>query len=209
MMGKKPGDVALADRLLAGDESAFEEFFAGYFPRVYRFACSRLQGDEDAAEEVAQTTMIKALGKLHTYRGEAALLTWLCAFCRREIAAWLERAGRTTDVSLTDDRPEIRSALDVLAAMSRDDPERELHRRELSRLVQTTLDHLPARYGDALEWKYIEGLTVEEIARRLGVGYKAAESILTRARQAFREGFSSVGPAWLHQARLDRGSTEG
>jgi RNA polymerase sigma-70 factor, ECF subfamily len=209
MMGKKPGDVALADRLLAGDESAFEEFFAAYFPRVYRFACARLRGDQDAAEEVAQTTMIKALGKLHTYRGEAALLTWLCAFCRREIAAWLERMGRTSDVSLTDDRPEIRSLLDVLAAMSHDDPERELHRRELSRLVQTTLDHLPARYGDALEWKYVEGLPVEEIARRLGVGYKAAESILTRARQAFREGFSSVGPAWLQQAGLNRRSKEG
>jgi RNA polymerase sigma-70 factor (ECF subfamily) len=79
--------------------------------------------------------------------------------------------------------------LDAIATLSRDDPENELHRRELSRLVQAVLDQLPARYGDALEWKYIEGIPVQEIARRLGLGYKAAESLLTRARQAFREGF--------------------
>ena len=184
-----PGDLALARRLIAGEESAFEEFFAGYFPRLYRFARVRLGGNEDAAEDVVQTTLIKALDKLHTYRGEAELFTWLCTFCRREIAAWFERTGRTADVSLADDRPETRAVLDAIAALSRDDPESELHRRELSRLVQAVLDRLPARYGDALEWKYIEGLPVQEIAERLGLGYKAAESLLTRARQAFREGF--------------------
>jgi RNA polymerase sigma-70 factor (ECF subfamily) len=175
--------------MLAGDESAFEEFFADYFPRVYRFACVRLAGNGDAAEEVVQSTLIKAIHKLHTYRGEAALLTWLCTFCRREIAAWHERSGKTVEVSLMDDQPETRAVLDAIADLSRDDPERELHRRELSRLVQGVLDQLPERYGDVLEWKYIEGLPVLEIAQRLGLGYKAAESLLTRARQAFRDGF--------------------
>jgi RNA polymerase sigma-70 factor (ECF subfamily) len=182
-------DFALARRLLAGDESAFEEFYAEYFPRLYRFACARLGGNEDDAEEVVQSTLIRAINKLHTYRGEAALLTWLCTFCRREIAAWLERAGKTLEVSLMDDHPEVRAVLDAIAALSRDDPEHQLNRREVSRLVQGVLDQLPAHYGDALEWKYIEGLPVREIAQRLGLGYKAAESLLTRARQAFREGF--------------------
>lgn len=184
-----PGDLALARRLIAGDESAFDEFFAGYFPRLYRFARVRLGGNEDAAEDVVQTTLIKALDKLRTYRGEAELFTWLCTFCRREIAAWFERTGRTADVSLADDRPETRAVLDAITVLSRDDPGTELDRRELSRLVQGVLDRLPARYGDALEWRYIEGLPVQDVAQRLGLGYKAAESLLARARQAFREGF--------------------
>ena len=65
-------------------------------------------------------------------------------------------------------------------------------RRELSRVVQVTLDHLPGRYGEVLAWKYIEGTSVEEIGRRLGLGHKAAESLLTRARQAFREAFCAA-----------------
>ena len=88
-------DWDLACRLRAGEERAFEEFFAEYLPRLYRFARVRLGGDEDAAEEVAQTTLIKALAKVSTYRGEAALFTWVCAICRREIAVWFARTRKT------------------------------------------------------------------------------------------------------------------
>jgi RNA polymerase sigma-70 factor (ECF subfamily) len=184
------GDLDLARRLRTGDESAFEAFFAEYFPRVYRFARVRLGGDDDAAEEVAQTTLIKALAKVGTYRGEAALFTWLCAFCRHEIAGWFVRTGKAARLSRADDSADTRDVLDAIAALSRDDPEQEYERRELSRLVHATLDHLPGKYGDALVWKYLESTPVEEIGRRLGLGYKAAESLLTRARQAFREGFA-------------------
>lgn len=202
-------DLALARRLIAGDQSAFEQFFADYFPRVYRFARTRLEGSDDAAEEVVQTTLIKALAKIHTYRGEAALLTWLCTFCRHEIAAWYSRAGRAGEVVMDTAAPEARAILDALALLSQDDPERALDRQEVCRRVHATLDHLPPRYGDALEWKYLDGLSVEEIARRLGVGYKAAESLLTRARQAFRDGFGTLAAPRLAGASSDSGSAEG
>jgi RNA polymerase sigma-70 factor (ECF subfamily) len=185
-------DLALARRLLAGDEAAFDEFFAAYSHRLYRFALGRLDGNHDAAEEIVQRVMIRGLERLRSYKGEAALLTWLCTLCRREIAAFRERQGRAREVSLFEDRVELRAMLDALAASDLDHPESELRRRELTDLVQFTLDHLPGRYGDVLEWKYIHDLSVDEIARRLGVGYKAAESLLTRARAAFREGFSIV-----------------
>ena len=62
-------------------------------------------------------------------------------------------------------------------------------------LVQRVLDHLPSHYADALEWKYIDEVSVQEIAQRLGVGAKAAESLLTRARRAFRDALLTVAPA--------------
>ena len=55
-----------------------------------------------------------------------------------------------------------------------------------------TLDCLPERYGDALEWKYIQELSVHEIATRLKVTPKAAESLLSRAREAFRDAFAAI-----------------
>ncbi|HEY7498486.1 MAG TPA: RNA polymerase sigma factor [Vicinamibacterales bacterium] len=183
-------DVALARRVIAGEEAAFDEFFSLYFPRLYRFALTRLAGNEDAAEEIVQRVLIRAIDRLHTYKGEAALLTWLCTLCRREIGRLREQSGRDREISISDERPELRAALELVSALSSGDPDAELQRRELSRIVQLTLDHLPGRYGDALEWKYIQGLSVDEIAGRLGVGYKAAESLLTRARAAFREGFA-------------------
>lgn len=189
-------DVGLARRVLAGEEAAFDEFFGRYFQRLFRFALPRLDGNEDAAEEVVQRVLIRAIAKLDSYKGEAALLTWLCTLCRREAARWHEQQGRLREISLFDDRPDIRAALDTLSLVEADDPESALRRQELSALVQLTLDHLPGRYGDILEWKYIQGLSVGEIAERLDVGYKAAESLLTRARAAFREGFSFVSADW-------------
>ena len=194
-------DLALARRVIAGDEAAFDEFFGRYFPRLYRFALPRLGGNEDATEEIVQLVLIRGLDRLSSYKGEAALLTWLCTLCRREISRWRERQGRFREVSLFDDRPEMRAALDALAVVDIDDPETALHRRELAVLVQQTLDHLPGRYGEVLEWKYIHGLSVDEIAERLGVGYKAAESILTRARAAFRDGFAFVTSDWSEYRR--------
>jgi len=201
-------DLALARRVLAGTEAAFEEFFDRYFPRLFRFALPRLAGNEDDAEEIVQRVLIRAMTRLGTYRGEAPLFTWLCTLCRREIAGWRQRTGLLHEVSLSDDRPEMLAALECLASVEADDPEATLRRRELCGIVQLTLDHLPSRYADVLEWKYIQGLSVPEIAARLGLGYKAAESLLSRARAAFREAFSSAAAEWSAPAsRYARGES--
>ena len=189
-------DRFLVRRMLRGDESAFAEFFDANFGALFRFAMPRVDADAHAAEEVVQATLCRAVRKLDTYRGEAALLTWLCTFCRHEISAHLEKEGkRPPMVEWIDDLPEVAAALDSLAAAAR--PEAALQRSETARLVQVILDRLPQRYGDALEWKYIDGLSVGEIAERLGIGPKAAESTLTRAREAFRDAFTAArGAAW-------------
>ena len=179
--------------MLAGEERAFDEFFDRHFPGLYRFARARLGGGEDAAEEAAQVTLCKGIEKLATYRGEATLFTWLCTFCRHEIAAWHRRYGRFAPfIDLVEDIPEVRAALESLSATYGDEPERAMGRQEQRRLVQVALDELPPHYGDALEWKYLDEISVNEIATRLGVSSKAAESLLTRARVAFREIFSSL-----------------
>jgi RNA polymerase sigma-70 factor (ECF subfamily) len=190
-------DRALVNRMVAGQEPAFEEFFAAYFPPLFRFALARLR-DQAAAEEVVQAALCRAVTRLRSYRGEAALFTWLCTFCRHEISSYLGGQARRREaahVDLVEELPEVRAALESLAARGPADPETALRREELKRLVQVTLDRLPRRYGDALEWKYIEGLSVLEVAERLGLGAKAAESLLARAREAFRDGFLSVGGA--------------
>ena len=111
---------------------------------------------------------------------------------RYEIAAHWKRLGRSApEVELVEDSPEIRAALESLAAKD-DAPDVAYDRRELGRLVRLTLDHLPVRYGNALDMKYIHGLPVREMAVRLDMTPKAVESLLTRARQAFRDGFAAV-----------------
>jgi RNA polymerase sigma-70 factor (ECF subfamily) len=186
-------DKALVDQLLSGDDEAFEEFFQAYFPRLFRFAVVRLNYDKDAAEEVVQATLTRVIQKLETYRGEASLFTWLCTFCRHEISAFYKKSQRQpSQIDLIEEIPEIRAALESLIDTASDQPDDRLRRKEIGRLVRVTLDHLPPHYGDALEWKYIQGFSVREIATQLGVSPKATESLLTRARQAFRDAFGTL-----------------
>src|SRR5213593_2369161 len=120
-------DREIVGGMLAGEEDAFNQFFEGHFPRVYRFALRRLGQDADAAEDVVQVTLWKAITALKSYRFEAALFTWLCTICRREIAAHHERHGRRFEqVALVEDSPEVRAALDSLAAEQGQDPESQL-----------------------------------------------------------------------------------
>lgn len=184
------GERELVRRMLGGDEGAFDEFFADYFPRLFRFAVLRLR-DADAAEDIVQTSLIAAVRHLSSWRGEASLFTWLCTICRREIGAWQKRTSRRVIVSIEDDDPGVRAALDSIGAAA-EAPDAGLARADTGRIVQLALDHLPPRYSRALEWKYLEELSVDDIAGRLQCTPKAAESLLTRARDAFRDAFAAI-----------------
>jgi RNA polymerase sigma-70 factor (ECF subfamily) len=185
-------DRKLVARLVKGDERAFDFFVDQYYPRLFRFAYSRIGRDADAAQDVVQNTFANVIRKIASYRGEAALFTWLCSFCRYEIAAfWRQKGKQAPEIELIEDSPHARAALETLGA-SPDGTGGRFEREELARRVWAVHDDLPVRYGNALQWKYIQGLSVREIASLLGASPKAAESVLTRARQAFRDGFAAV-----------------
>jgi len=183
----------LIRRMLAGEQRAFDAFFDGHFGRLFRFALPRLGGDVEATREVVQSTLGKAMRKLSHYRGEAALFTWLCQICRREVVDHLRSHRRHADrIVLIDDQPDLRAAIESIEAPEEYDLVKTHGRAEVGRLVQAVLDRLPSRYGDALEWKYVEGHSVEEIGQRLGIGHAAAQSLLARARAEFRDALERV-----------------
>jgi RNA polymerase sigma-70 factor (ECF subfamily) len=187
----KNEDLRLVRRLIRRDERAFEEFFDGYFQRLYRFAWTRLERDDEAAAEVVQETLCRAIDKLASYRGDAPLFTWMCSICRNRIADRFAEAQRLRPLDLAEDGPAARVVLESVLARP-EGPEQAARRRELVRFVHATLDHLAPHYARALELRYLDGLSVPEVAERLGLGYKGTESVLSRARAAFRDGFAAL-----------------
>lgn len=184
-------DRALAESLLGGDEREFERFFNEYFPRLYRFAVTRLAAESEAAEDIVQTTLMNAMRSIASYRGEASMFSWLCQICRNEISAHFRRLSRSVPVVAADDEA-LQPLLELLEADAAAQPEVLAERAELKQLIQDVLDRLPANYGDALEWKYVQGESVDEIAARLRLTQLAAQSLLSRARSAFREALGAL-----------------
>jgi len=155
-----------------------------------------LSDDPEGAREVVQITLTRAARKLDTFRAESALFTWLCAICRNEVSDWLRRQGRYRDhIVLVEDFPEVQAAVDSFHAPLEDSPERHYERVEAMRLIQVALDRLPAKYGDVLEWKYVEGHSVKEISAKLDIGAEATQSLLARAKRAFADVYSSMTKA--------------
>ncbi len=180
-------DRELVRRLLRGEEAAFDRFIGDYYPRLYRFAHRRLGGNADSALDVVQATFQKVIPRLGSWRGEASLFSWMCGFCRFEIAGIWKGEGP----EIAEDDPHVRAVLESLPALD-EPPDRDYERKEVGRAVRVALDHLPRHYVAALEWKYLGGLSVQEIAGRLAMTPKATESLLTRARQAFRDAFTEL-----------------
>jgi RNA polymerase sigma-70 factor (ECF subfamily) len=185
-------DRVLVKALIKGSERDFNQFFEQYFTRLYRFAVSRMQ-DEEAVKDIVQTTMMNAIKNLDSYRGEAALFTWLCQICRNEINGYYRKLARSVPEVTADDEA-IRPILETLEAGDEFDPEDQFAQLQTRRLIGEVLDFLPYNYGRALEWKYILGLSVGEIAGRLELTDLAAQSLLSRARVAFKEALADISP---------------
>ena len=183
-------DKQLVKQILKGNERAFESFFNLYYTRMFRF-CQRRVSDTDA-EDIAMQTIQQAIRRIETYRGDASLLTWLYHVARSQLSAHFRREAKHQPVVLFEDNESLRQEVEAQANDDVDSPESAHIVKQNHNLIHSLLDQLPANYGDLLEWKYIEGLSINEIAARLGSNSVAVQSSLARARRAFRRSYDKV-----------------
>lgn len=187
-------DKILVSRLLAGEEQAFREFFDEYFDRLYRFAMARTRGEADLSEEASQRALCRAVRRLDSFRGDASLFSWLAQICRNELADLLEARQRDANRSISlDSEDGAQREVAALSSEAAKGPAAELEQVDLGRLIRALLDELPGRYGEILEWKYMEELSTQDIAERLHTTVEAAQSALQRARQSMRNALSARG----------------
>lgn len=177
----RQGVDAVAVRLQAGDERALEQLFELYVPRLYRFIHRSLgDGETVEVEDLLQETMVAALRSLHRYRGDSALYTWLCAIARHKVQDHIrqrQRSRRRMSPSPLDE-------LGELATSSRSSFEGAFVQQQV---VEQALRELPPDYRTVLVGKYMEGLSVAELAQVMARSEKSVESLLTRARAAMRD----------------------
>jgi RNA polymerase sigma-70 factor (ECF subfamily) len=180
MRAKYKDDLELARRMSRGDEDEFNTFYAHYADLVFGFIVHLFKGPRTDAEEILQDTFLTAIRMLPSYRGQGRLSSWLNGIARHKVADFWRRKG-------LEDSPLIASPTDLEELIDSGPlPEEVLNRSTLRLRLIEALAELPDEYRLALIARYANDDPVEDIARQLGRSYKAAESLLSRAKAALR-----------------------
>lgn len=169
----------LISRVLAGDRVAARELYDAHAPRVYRLAY-RLTGDEELARESTQDVFVRAFRRLGTFRGDAALSTWLHRITLTVVAGTMRKVKRLRERE-TELEPGFATDADTRAV----DP---MLREKLHRAI----DALPEHYRTTVIMHDIEGYTHLEIAQALGVAEGTSKSRLFLARAQLRAALGRV-----------------
>jgi len=174
-------DAELIRCVQAGDQAALGMLYRRYLPALWRYAYGRLGGDRHAAEDTVSETFLAAIDGLHDLDPEGgSVYGWLIGIARHKLADRARLMNRA-------DRAGAVLAAEQGGHDSGGNPHSDLETAERRTRVAEAVDRLDDDHRLALQWKYLEGLSVREIAGRLGRSDRGAESLLYRARNALRQ----------------------
>ena len=188
-------DTAWKRRAVRGEADAIDQFVTASMEPLFRFCFYRVGQNRHLCEEVVQETITRAISQLPNYdpsRSRDQTFPWLTGLARNEIRRVLQQAAATTSLEAIWARmdDQLRAIFNRLE--SEPLTEDVLERAETREMVNATMSQLPPHYREALEAKYVERHSVREIAAQRATSDKAIESLLTRARQAFRKTFLAL-----------------
>jgi RNA polymerase sigma factor (sigma-70 family) len=168
----------LVKQILAGDKKAIEKFCTKYQKPLLAFVGKRVKNKRDA-QDVVQETLISGLNSLPNFNFKSFLFSWLCSIAKHEIADFYRK--RKLKTILFSKMPFLQNWADDALG-----PQGKYLKEELKEEISFVLESLTEGYSKILRLKYIEGMTMKAIAKKLSITVKAVESRLYRARKKFR-----------------------
>lgn len=160
-------------RVLDGDRLAARELYDAHVSRVFSLAY-RMCGDEEQARDLVQESFIRVFSRLSTFRGDAALSTWVYRVTLSVVAnARRRHRGRDRET----DFDSIEPIADDRVADADPDLKERLH---------AAIESLPEIYRTTLVMHDVEGFTHVDIAAALGVAVGTSKSRLSFARAQLR-----------------------
>jgi len=182
-----PDDVALLERIRAGDERTCEALVRQHAGRMLAVARRFLRTEEDSADAV-QDAFLSAFRSLEGFQGNSALGTWLHRILVNVCIMRLRARSRSREVRIDDLLPTFDQSGHHSHPVRawEDEALARLTRSETRAHVWACIDRLPDAYREVLLLRDIEELDTEQTAQQLGIHPGAVKTRLHRARQALR-----------------------
>ena len=178
-------EATLIQRCAARDEDACAELVSEHQRMVYQLSLNLL-GDHNEALDLSQEVFLRVFRTIHTFRGHAALRTWIYRIVinqARNRQRWWRRRHRAQQISLDE---HIRNHGELPESNNGGSPDRLLGQKLLADRIKFALDQLPFDQKTALVLREIDGLSYEESGFSLGIAVGTVKSRLARAREALR-----------------------
>ena len=191
VLALEPRELALSERLRAGEMEAFSELVTEFQPLVYSVTL-RIVRDPEEARDMTQETFLRIYRHFERFRGEASLKTWVCRIAVNQALnsqRWWKRRRRAETHSL--DEPLLsegddRLSLGATLASTADSPEAEAIAHERQRQIERALGELKKDFRIAVALRDIEGMSYEEIASILEISVGTVKSRIARGREMLR-----------------------
>lgn len=178
------------EALRTGDRAEFSRLVETYYTPIYRLALKMLAHEQDA-EDVLQTTFLKALQHIGDFEGRSSLSTWLYRIAANEALMLLRR--KRPEVSIDEEPGESDDSLPLPEQFT--DwcclPEKEFATAESKRQLDQAIQKLPEKLRVVFLLRDIEGLSIKETGEALNLTETAVKTRLLRARLALREQISA------------------
>lgn len=179
-------DAELVRRARGGDADCFARLYETRFGHVSRYIAA-IVGDQDAAEDVAAQTFIRAWQRLHTLRDVARFDHWLFRIAHNEAISALRRLRDTRPLAAEDDQPDP-SLLDA--------PADALDRSDRVALVRRALVDLPEAQREVIVLRFLRDLPHAEVARQTGRTEQAVRALQYRAFRRLRRALNQDDARW-------------
>lgn len=193
----------LLRRLQAGDDHALGDLADMYSARIYQLAFRYLRNKEDA-EEVTQDVLFKVYRNIGTFRGDAALSSWIyritfnAAMSRLRTVRYQMSQDPERNIVSSDGEESTRAPRE--AADWSDLADEQILRAELRRRVFRAILALPAIYRAPVMLRDIQGMSTEEASAVLRVKDQTLKSRLHRGRLILRKQLADfAGGLTLHK----------
>ncbi|HSP36029.1 MAG TPA: sigma-70 family RNA polymerase sigma factor [Thermoanaerobaculia bacterium] len=178
-----PSDRDLIDRTLAGDGGAFALLVERFQRKVFRVAYAIVRDDMEA-DAVTQDTFIQAYTHLAKFQGRSEFETWLTRIAINKSRDLLRRR-RFVSILTRNDNDEEEFLVEPVD--ERHDPERQRYSRQLRAAIERAERSLSPQQKVIFRLRHYENLSLEEIARNLGLRAGTARAHLFRAVHKIRK----------------------
>jgi RNA polymerase sigma factor (sigma-70 family) len=193
-------DGALIEKIRNGDENAMAEIMKKYKSKLSSYVSNKLgtsmiggkevksQRVGTEIEDIVMITFEKAFRHIEKFDGQYAFSTWLYRIALNTMIDHIRKWKKNDNITVSYHKPNKEGeSREINIPSKEDDPNQSLEKQEKYKIVRDSLDSMNPKYGKLLKMQYLNGFSLEEIAKKTRLPLQSVKTIIFRAKKMLKQ----------------------